>query len=356
MANLEGLNSSLSIFIASVDEDEDELFAAQLQREEYRHDFIANSSPPTPQEILRSPVLQGTALPATPTPEASSSQSNTVDLDFLEALRLQEEEYAEFPESEPAASPIKRYSYPQNLAEITSNLLCPSASKTDRVFREAMIYKASISLQRKSRPRALDDLITSGADVNIYLLDCRPLHLAVTESYIPLIHLLLAYGADPNMTNAHNSRSDSTRETPLHFACGNVPLSLEMVKLLVSYGAKVNVKDNRQRTPLHNACILGHLSTVRYLINHGANRTSFDVARSTPLQLAVSARKFRVAMLLLDFSGTSLYDLQVRNNDSQGVKDILRGVARDIIAADGITVEDLLRKIEDIESTARLNS
>lgn len=45
---------------------------------------------------------------------------------------------------------------------------------------------------------------------------------------------------------------------------------LNVVKLLVSRGAKVNSITNTNSTPLRAACFDGHFEIVKYLVQHGA--------------------------------------------------------------------------------------
>ena len=70
---------------------------------------------------------------------------------------------------------------------------------------------------------------------------------------------LLELGADPNIYR---------NSTPLHQAssCG----LLEVVRLLLSYGAKVNVKDKEGKTPFQVAASKGHHEITELLLEHGA--------------------------------------------------------------------------------------
>ncbi|KAJ8410581.1 hypothetical protein AAFF_G00194850 [Aldrovandia affinis] len=88
------------------------------------------------------------------------------------------------------------------------------------------------------------------------------------DSYLQLCRMLLAYGADMNM-------ADNDRRCPLHRAARNVQLSL--VLLLLEYGADVNSIDYNGGTPLsnvlQNAVIKSELQPhliVQTLLNHGS--------------------------------------------------------------------------------------
>jgi len=46
--------------------------------------------------------------------------------------------------------------------------------------------------------------------------------------------------------------------------------NLEMLKLLVCHGAKINIKNKNDETPLHLASMSGELEAVKYLVSKGA--------------------------------------------------------------------------------------
>ena len=51
-----------------------------------------------------------------------------------------------------------------------------------------------------------------------------------------------------------------------------------------------NVKDEEQNTPLHVACIFGHLQMVRTLLQHGANINERNISRRLlPFPIPVSS-------------------------------------------------------------------
>lgn len=52
--------------------------------------------------------------------------------------------------------------------------------------------------------------------------------------------------------------------------CAAAAGHIDIVKLLVSHGAKVNSTTRTNSTPLRAACFDGHLEIVKYLVAHGA--------------------------------------------------------------------------------------
>lgn len=60
--------------------------------------------------------------------------------------------------------------------------------------------------------------------------------------------------------------------------CAAAAGHLNIVKLLVSYGAKVNSTTRTNSTPLRAACFDGHIQIVKYLVANGAGtQTNFIV-------------------------------------------------------------------------------
>ena len=73
-------------------------------------------------------------------------------------------------------------------------------------------------------------------------------------------------------------------KTPLHYACmeGHLPI----VKYLFDNGCDKEFLDDKGKTPLHWACERGHLPIVEYLITIGCNKEFPDDKGKTPLHYA----------------------------------------------------------------------
>lgn len=123
-----------------------------------------------------------------------------------------------------------------------------------------------------------------------------PLHIAATKKHEAVINLLLAYGADPNTGDNDGdvclmylpqvrapigiykifvdhpkidlNIQNHNGETPLHFMarCGT-PVSI--VSLMVKRGTKLDLKDNRGKTPLDIAKDSGNQRLAAYLSSTG---------------------------------------------------------------------------------------
>jgi len=75
-----------------------------------------------------------------------------------------------------------------------------------------------------------------------------PLHRASTRGNLEILEILLGYGAKVNAVNGFG-------ETPLHFACQTA--SLRFIRILVENGADIKILDNGGRSCLHHAARSG---------------------------------------------------------------------------------------------------
>ncbi|KAI3893433.1 hypothetical protein MKX03_020277, partial [Papaver bracteatum] len=84
----------------------------------------------------------------------------------------------------------------------------------------------------------------------------------------------------------------------LHFAAAGG--SLEVCKYLIeNLKLDVNSKDREGHTPLFEATILGHLDTIRYLLEKGANADARTDTNYTPLHCAARKGDTKIINLLL---------------------------------------------------------
>jgi ankyrin repeat protein len=153
-------------------------------------------------------------------------------------------------------------------------------------------------------------LVSHGADVNArhgkspagnYRLNrtgATPFLLAAETGDLPLMKLLLEFGADPTIVNVDNV-------TPLLAASGVGVLSngdetagteeeaIQAVQLLLDLGADINAVDDQGKTAMHGAAFKSWTKLVQFLADHGADVSVWNRENSrgwTPLMIAQGHR------------------------------------------------------------------
>ena len=127
-------------------------------------------------------------------------------------------------------------------------------------------------------------LIENGADINSFSADncnCTPLMKAVENGDKDVVTFLIDHGANVAI-------KDKCGYTALHRACIIYhDCSPEVLSCLIENGADVNLSTDNNRTPLMTACEYGHVNTVTFLIEHGANVNLQDWTGLTAVHYAV---------------------------------------------------------------------
>ena len=109
-----------------------------------------------------------------------------------------------------------------------------------------------------------------------------PLHRAINESQGVLVPLFLRLGSDINDT-------DSDGRPLLHKATRHARWAPKLCRDLVSAGASLNTLDEKGRTPLHHAVVLGLHETAKYYLKNGADIDAQDHNGSTPIHMLCNA-------------------------------------------------------------------
>nr|XP_023679608.1 ankyrin repeat and SOCS box protein 18-like isoform X2 [Paramormyrops kingsleyae] len=119
-----------------------------------------------------------------------------------------------------------------------------------------------------------------------------PLHVAARHGLLHHAQLYLRYSADVNQPSGSG-------ETPLGTACGSARSPelpeghLQLCRLLLTYGAETSSADEERRTPLHKAARNVQLDLVQLLLEHGADVNAIDYNGATPLSCALQSATIR---------------------------------------------------------------
>ncbi|EED17581.1 ankyrin repeat-containing protein, putative [Talaromyces stipitatus ATCC 10500] len=144
-------------------------------------------------------------------------------------------------------------------------------------------------------------LLAYNADPNTPLANgATALHVACNWDHVEIARLLIDAGAKVEVVNGDGWR-------PIHFAAYNY--STKMVELLVQHGADVTATDQQQNTALHlllaevtsNASkkfVKGILRKVKLLISANADPTAKNDSGDTPLSLAKNTGHYEIYHLL----------------------------------------------------------
>jgi hypothetical protein len=129
-----------------------------------------------------------------------------------------------------------------------------------------------------------------------------------------------------NFLNATSSIGASA----LHEACREN--AIECVAILIKYGADINKRCNRGRTPLHVACYKGNSEIARMLLNEkSCDPSILDNSGASVLHLAVIGKSFPCVLLLMLANVPQLFDnngktpLQIAR--SENIRDLLNPIA-----------------------------
>ncbi|MDA3809408.1 MAG: ankyrin repeat domain-containing protein [Spirochaetaceae bacterium] len=125
--------------------------------------------------------------------------------------------------------------------------------------------------------------------------------------------LLLSFKIGPEfireiLTHQYINKPDSMNNTPLFYAINwSTP---EMVSILISLGAEINIRNMNGSTPLHEVVRSGSMESAEILIENGADLTAVDSSGNTALHEVVFWDALDVGNLLL-VKGA---DIDAKNN------------------------------------------
>ncbi|XP_078482468.1 transient receptor potential cation channel subfamily A member 1 homolog [Ciona intestinalis] len=119
-----------------------------------------------------------------------------------------------------------------------------------------------------------------------------PLHIAASQGHMEITKLLIESGARVN------ARNDSLA-TPLLLAAQHNNFAI--VELLLQYNAELEIRDKDNLTPLLIVCKQGHLETISWLVENNADVTATDKNDKNCLMLAVEDKRTSAVQELLRY-------------------------------------------------------
>jgi ankyrin repeat protein len=188
----------------------------------------------------------------------------------------------------------------QALNENRRNVLTLLSSTESRKWMQARIVNSgryflhvlARSANASRNKEILDACVSAGADINCQDFGGHtPLSIACLAKNVSMVKELLECGADTNKPNSFG-------ETPLHMACFSS--SSEIIELLFKKNADAMVTDVNGASLIHLCCNLGLATTMKSMIQYGADINQVDKWYRTPLMIAARHARHECVMDLLE--------------------------------------------------------
>ena len=150
----------------------------------------------------------------------------------------------------------------------------------------------------------------------------RQLLHAARDGGLARVEQALQNGADVNVNTLEGGM------TPLHWAC--MRGHLDVVRyLLTSHDANLEATDMNRWTPLHIACLLGHLDVVQELVARGADLYVTSANGDTAFDLARRIWRRNI----MDYLLRVCVEKMTASEDSQAIYSILQAATFSYVAA-----------------------
>lgn len=139
------------------------------------------------------------------------------------------------------------------------------------------------SISRIIKEGNLDELktfIENGGDVNAKYDGKSLLNFAIDNcenNYFKVIEFLINNGADIN------GQKSNSKETPLHRICARIKPKIDVVELLLDRGAKVNAENISGKTPFFYCGFSYSVELLNLLVKYGADIKHTDKYNNTIL-------------------------------------------------------------------------
>ncbi|MGH0147287.1 UNVERIFIED_CONTAM: hypothetical protein FKN15_027338 [Acipenser sinensis] len=219
------------------------------------------------------------------------------------------------------------------IAKHRAGSLPPPAAIHNRLFIKICLALLTqfyiVQGNRKEAARIAEEIygITPGS-----WADRSPLHKAAFHGRLLSLKILIAQGFNLNITTID-------RVSPLHEAClgGHVACA----KVLLENGANgfnLNITTIDRVSPLHEACLGGHVACAKVLLENGANVNSVTVEGITPLYNACCSGSAACVNVLLEYGAHSQPECQLPSPVHEATK---RGhrECMEILLANGVNID-----------------
>ena len=140
--------------------------------------------------------------------------------------------------------------------------------------------KSILTTIKKGDLDELEIFIKNGGDINKEHDNKSLLHFAIDNcenNYFEVIELLINNGAD---VNSHQSYM---KETPLHRICARTKPKIDVAKLLLDRGTKVNAENISGKTPVFYCNFSYSVELLNLLVKYGADTKHTDKYNNTLL-------------------------------------------------------------------------
>lgn len=150
-----------------------------------------------------------------------------------------------------------------------------------------------------------------------------PLHRATEKGYLDIVKLLLSYGANLESTNNQG-------ETPIHIAA---ELNYkEILDLLISSHSDVNSADFQGNTPLHKGCranntVIYIQDIIKQLLNQDAHRNIQNTRNETALSVCIKHGSLECLQILVEF-GAEIKESDVKFSRETGKSTIWKYLSK----------------------------
>lgn len=192
---------------------------------------------------------------------------------------------------------------------LTSNALNLAARTNDVPSVKRLLKKINPNCVDNRGWTCLHEAANSDSYESLSLIlkhpDCRPLaetHEGHTALYVACRNRCSINTIKLLLDNVKNIANYSSTEgvTPLHISSGQG--RIDVMQMLIDYGAQVDVQDFDGDTPLHEACLGKRHEAVKFLLHAGANPQIQNEQLFTPLHIACSTGSLQSVQNLLYFT------------------------------------------------------